>query len=192
MKTIVISCTFTFMLLAGTASAGPLTWAQVGNIDTLVQGGVNNDPQSGLNTEKTWIAGVLGIPVADLTYTQLPASTSNGDNWQQVADTTDIFAFDLGGDPSWFMVKVGAGGDGIHYLFDNSDNEQYAVIDFDEFGFDKIEIGKISHVGIADGIGGDGNPGELTPVPEPASLTLLGAGLAAVGARFRRRKQQVQ
>jgi hypothetical protein len=191
MKTIVISCTFSIMLLAGSAaSASPLTWAQVGNIDSLVPGGVNNDPQSGVSTEKAWIAGVLGIPVADLTYTQLPASTSNGDNWQQVEGTTDIFAFDLGGDPSWFMVKVGAGGDGIHYLFDNSDNEQYAVIDFDEFGFDKIEIGKISHVGIADGT--DGNPGDLTPVPEPASLTLLGAGLAAVVARFRRRRQQVQ
>src|SRR5215203_5427033 len=106
MKTIVISCTFSIMLLAGSAaSASPLTWAQVGNIDSLVPGGVNNDPQSGVSTEKAWIAGVLGIPVADLTYTQLPASTSNGDNWQQVEGTTDIFAFDLGGDPSWFMVK---------------------------------------------------------------------------------------
>ena len=47
MKTIVISCTFTIMLLAGsTASASPLTWAQVGNLDTLVPGGVRDDPQA--------------------------------------------------------------------------------------------------------------------------------------------------
>ena len=184
MKTIVISCTFTIMLLAGsTASASPLTWAQVGNLDTLVPGGVRDDPASGDAAELGWIAGVLGIPVDNLTYGKVP--DSGGAYWQPVEETTDIFAFDLGGDPSWFLVKVGNGGDGTHFLFDNSENEQFAVVDFDEFGFDKIEVGKISHVSIA-----DGSETELTPVPEPASLTLLGAGLATVGAKLRRRKQK--
>ena len=182
MKTIVISCTFTIMVLAGpAASASPLTWAQVGNIDTLVPGGVRDDPASGDAEEKGWIATVLGIPVNSLTYTKVP--DSGGANWSPVENTSDIFAFDLGGDPAWFLVKVGNGGIGTHFLFDNSENEQFAVVDFDEFGFDDVKIGKISHVSIADGT-------ELTPVPEPASLTLLGAGLATIGARLRRRKQQ--
>src|SRR5688500_14643510 len=152
MKTIVISCTFTIMLLAGsTASASPLTWAQVGNLDTLVPGGVRDDPQSGEKTEQEWIAGVLGIPIESLTYDKV--ADSGGAYWQPVEDTGNVFAFDLGGEPSWFLVKTGNGGDGTHFLFDNSEIEQYATVDFEVFGFDKIEIEKISHISFADGSG---------------------------------------
>ena len=190
MKTIVISCTFSIMLLAGSAaSAGPLTWAQVGNLDTLVPGGKTTLPNSNPVTEKEWIASVLGISPASLTYTQLPAAVSNGDNWQQVGNTTDIFALELGADPEWFMIKTGAGAENRNFLFENNDDLGYAVIDFDELGFGEgATIGKISHVGIADGL--TTTTQNLTPVPEPASLTLLAAGLAAVGAKMRRRRKQ--
>jgi len=183
MKTIVISCTFAMMLLASAATASPLTWAQVGNLDTLITKGTTAN--SGDETEKQWIADALGIPVGTITYEKI--DDSGGAFWLPVDGTTDIFAFDLGSEPSWFMVKTGAQAlDGsTNFLFDNSDEEAFAVLDFGDLGFDKIEIGKISHVSIA-----DGTETELTPVPEPASLTLLGAGLATVGAKLRRRKQK--
>jgi len=183
MKTIVISCTFAMMLLASAATASPLTWAQVGNLDTLITKGTTAN--SGDDTEMQWIADALGIPVGSITYEKVDGS--GGANWLPVDGTSDVFAFDLGSEPSWFMVKTGAQAlDGsTNFLFDNSDEEQFAVLDFDVLGFDKLEIGKISHVSIA-----DGTETELTPVPEPASLTLLGAGLATVGAKLRRRKQR--
>lgn len=192
MKTIVITCTFSVMLLAGSAaSASPLTWAQVGNVDNLVASGTADNSGQG---EKLWIANALGIPVGELVYEQV--DNSGGAFWQPVLGTDNIFAFDLGAEPSWFMLKTGAGAENAageelrNFLYENLDELQYATIDFTELGFDKIEIGKVSHVSIPGGT--DLTTENLTPVPEPASLTLLGAGLAAVGAKLRRRKQQVQ
>jgi hypothetical protein len=98
-----------------------------------------------------------------------------------------LFAFNIGSEPTWFMVKTGAGAPFNHYLYANLGHLDWAVIDFDEFGFDEINVGKISHVATADGGGSDDL--ELTPVPEPASLTMLGLGLSATAAAIRRRRK---
>jgi len=186
MKSIITSCAFVVLALVGSnASAGPLTLADVGGVDPLVPGAKTNIA-SGDAIEKAWIADVLGIPAGQLTYQKIAAS--GGANWEQISGSTDLFAFNLGSDPTWFMVKTGAGAPFNHYLFSNVGNLDWAVVDFNEFGFDDVNVEKISHVAIADGDGGSDDL-ELTPVPEPASLTMLGLGLSATAAAIRRRRK---
>jgi hypothetical protein len=186
MKSIITSCAFVFLALVGSnASAGPLTLADVGSVDQLVSGGAANIA-SGDSIEKTWIAGVLGIPEGNLTYQKI--SFSGGANWEQISGSTDLFAFNLGSEPTWFMVKTGGGAPFNHYLFTNLGHLDWAVVDFDEFGFDSVNVEKISHVAIADD--GGSQDLELTPVPEPASLTMLGLGLSATAAAIRRRRRK--
>jgi hypothetical protein len=177
MKTIAFVCTFSAMLLASSmASAGPLTLADVGSVDDLIaQTTLQN---SGDDTELTWIAGVLNVDKNTLSYSKI--TNSSGDNWQLISGTTNIFALDLGSEPSWFMLKTGAGSAYRNFLYQNLGELQYAVIDFTELGFSSINIGKISHVASA---------GDATSVPEPASLAGIGLGLATIAAKLRRRKQ---
>jgi PEP-CTERM motif len=77
-------------------------------------------------------------------------------------------------------VKVGGGkGTGTsdtHFLFGNNDSLQWGYVNLSMFGsaVSLTNIGVISHVG-------------TTSVPEPATLTLFGAGLAVAGLLRRRR-----
>ena len=168
-------------LLATTASASSLTLAEVGGVDTLI---ASADVNSGDPNELAWISQVTGVPLANLTYSKIAAS--GGDKWQPISGTDNLFAFDLGSEPTWFLVKTGAGGSFDHYLYENVADPEWAVIDFTELGFDDINIGKVSHVAIAS----DPSSEQTAPVPEPASLTLLGLGLSASAAAVRRRRRK--
>src|SRR5690349_23738439 len=130
MKSIFASCAFALMaMLATSASAGPLTLSDVGGVDPLLASG---NVTSGDANELSWISSVTNVPVGNLTYTKLP--NSGGSNWQQLSGSNTLFAFNLGSDPTWFMVKTGNGAASDHFLFTNNNKTDWAVVDFSELG----------------------------------------------------------
>jgi len=182
MKSILASCAFVFLLAASNASASSLALTDVGGVDPLIA--KTTLLNSGTETERQWIAASVGLPLENIAYTKVP--DSGGANWQQIAGSTVLFAFNIGTGPEWFLVKTGNGGTFSDFLFSNDPSNPWAVVDFTEFGFDSVVVGKISHLGTAV----DPPAGDLTPVPEPASLTLFGLGLSATAAAVRRRQRK--
>jgi hypothetical protein len=147
----------------------------VGGADTLLA--QTTLPNSGIQTELTWIEGVLGVSLDNFNYTQ--TSVTAGD-FMQVDDLAGVFAFELAAPTDWFLVKIGnnSGSPSTHFLFDNVFNRDYATIDLVAMGFSSkntFNIGKISHIGTA------------VSVPEAGSLALLGMGLGMLALALLRR-----
>lgn len=148
----------------------------VGGLDTLYAS--TDLGNSGDQSEIDWVSSVLGW---DNTEISLKYDVSGGD-WSQTIEENDYYALELGAPTDYYLVKIGTGGTSSvsHYLFENFDSLQWAVIDENVFGSAaNISIGRVSHV--AEFNGG------TNPVPEPASMVLLGIGLIAIAGISRKR-----
>lgn len=189
-KTLILS----IFLLMFTSSAWSLAvydqdfgLTYVGNPDTLAPNGTRlfiPGESSGDQVEIDWINSVLGTSYSTDDFTKI--DTPEGAGWLQTYNDTGTavedytFAYNFGSEPEYFLVKTGnlksELGDYRWFLFTNdSELFNWGVINLE--GYNLLEIGKLSHVGLV---------GETAPVPEPATMLLLGSGLLGL-AGFRKR-----
>lgn len=169
-----------------TITSGLYLGTDVGAQDTLI--GQDHLDNSGEATELAWAQSlVIGTVTLDKKYDSLESK------WM-LTDAANVYALNLVGSPAYFLIKTGkAGNTGSqsktdkpkdksidYFLFKNEGLLDWAVIDFGVNGVAIYEAKEISHV--------DEFGTVTTPVPEPGTFVLLGAGLFGLAIYGKRRR----
>lgn len=155
------------LTINGTTEVGALD--QIVNSATLANSGT---------AEQDWIKSIFG----DDYYIKYDVTESD---WTKVDNTPYTYAFDLKGEPAYFFIKLGDGGinfTATHFLYENVASLMYAVVNITEWLPSGAEIPKNLNIGRVSHIGEIG-----TPVPEPATMLLLGLGLVGLAGYGRKK-----
>lgn len=158
--------------LAFSTQVYALTISDIGAFDSVFETTGN---LSGDAAELGWVNDVTSK-----NYSTLLKDEANMTNWEQVFDAESNvigYAYDFGNTaPDYFLIKSGNWLPKT-YLFTNEGNLRYGAFAISDIDY-KDDIASVSHISIFGSI----------PVPEPATMMLLGFGLLGLAGVSRRKK----
>ncbi len=172
--TAILICLFAGSAWSLTIQSG---FIEVGGVDTLLASTALRN--SGDDTELGWVRGVL-YDMFGITDVTLDAKYTNMTWYQTSQDNTYAIDFQTY-NPEYFLIKIGSGSLRSpidHFLFQNTPELAWGVVNLADLGIiEIIGLDRISHIDEFNG---------GAPVPEPATLMLLGSGLLGL-AGFRKK-----